>query len=458
MTFSYLTALSDSIQASPTIMALVDDEIDMNLAVEQLEAHLHGSHLTCINLSMAAWNGESTGVQAIFTIEIRSRVSQEYAYQVADAIRDLIEHGFSRTYSGITYQVYVSKIMAETAAKGETPRTYKVIQTVYGSLTQVNTHSTVPAISAIVFSLSSPQTLRTSLKIKITCVACDTDGDAILYKFEHNGPATGGAWVALTVWQENNDYDWRPAEDDIGTNFFRVRVIDGYHAGKGSYDDILEALEYIINDNALPILSVLAPSLASPRVMGTGIKFIATATDADGDWLLYRFWLNGPATGGIWEDQTGWISKNTWDWTPAYKDIGSNQVRCDIIDQKHAGRSSYDATLTVPYTVSDNVLPTVAYFDAVPVSPQMAETPVQFICTVNPGDTDSILYRFTINGPGTGSVEKDMTGWQSQNNWTWTPQITDTGTTVINVYVRDGNHAGPGSYDATTHIDFVVNS
>ena len=51
-------------------------------------------------------------------------------------------------------------------------------------------------------------------------------------------------------------------------------------------------------------------------------------------------------------DLTGWQTKNWTTWTPKYTDSGTNTLKCQIIDQKHAGKGSYDDEETASFTVS----------------------------------------------------------------------------------------------------------
>ena len=50
----------------------------------------------------------------------------------------------------------------------------------------------------------------------------------------------------------------------------------------------------------------------------------------------------------------------------------------------------------------------------------------------------------------------EKTGWTSSNTWTWTTTPVDIGLNQVEVWVRDGKHAGPDSYDAIADVEYVV--
>lgn len=104
--------------------------------------------------------------------------------------------------------------------------------------------------------------------------------------------------------------------------------------------------------NSLPAIASLTTYPASPQVPTREIKIICVASDAEGDRLLYRFWVSGPGTDGKYIDLTGWRTQNWTVWTPKYTDSGVNTLKVQIIDQKHAEKGGYDAQSTVSFTVS----------------------------------------------------------------------------------------------------------
>ena len=92
------------------------------------------------------------------------------------------------------------------------------------------------------------------------------------------------------------------------------------------------------------------PSL-QPQPPGLEIELICTASDADGNELLYKF-LHQPPGAAYWKDLTGWQSRNWTIWRPTLADSGTNGLKVLVIDAKHAEKGSYDATATISYTIA----------------------------------------------------------------------------------------------------------
>jgi hypothetical protein len=51
--------------------------------------------------------------------------------------------------------------------------------------------------------------------------------------------------------------------------------------------------------NRPPSVGIVVPDIESPQLPGNVIVWTGTASDPEGDRLLYQFWLNGPATGNV---------------------------------------------------------------------------------------------------------------------------------------------------------------
>ncbi len=96
-------------------------------------------------------------------------------------------------------------------------------------------------------------------------------------------------------------------------------------------------------ENQTPVLNALIPDKPTPQAPGVSITWTANATDADNDRILFRFFLNGPATAGSWQPETDWSYADTWTWTTSSLDTGENQVRVWARDGKHAAEDSFDS-------------------------------------------------------------------------------------------------------------------
>ena len=109
-------------------------------------------------------------------------------------------------------------------------------------------------------------------------------------------------------------------------------------------------LEIFGHINTAPSLSLLS-SVTSPQPPGLEIELICTATDADGNELLYKF-LHQPPGVSYWKDLSGWQSRNWTTWKPTLADSGTNGLKVLVIDAKHAEKGSYDAIATISYTIA----------------------------------------------------------------------------------------------------------
>jgi protocatechuate 3,4-dioxygenase beta subunit len=262
----------------------------------------------------------------------------------------------------------------------------------------------------------------------------------------------------------------------------------------------------ISGDNLLPVIASLTPDKSSPQEEGAVIKWKSRVFDPEGDAISYKFQLQGPSTGGAWNDVTDWSGDNSWTWTTTTSDIGQNQVRVLVRDGKHAGPDGFDAMqaenyeitapapaqsprrvgapITGPATTpvstpvstpmetsaqvpassagqqkaSQNTPPAIRSLSASPVSPLTAGVAVTWTADARDPDGDKILYRFFLTGPSTGSIQKAMTDWTADSTWTWKTTEADIGQNQIEVWVRDGNHAGADSADDRRSAAFTISA
>ena len=105
--------------------------------------------------------------------------------------------------------------------------------------------------------------------------------------------------------------------------------------------------------NQTPIMNSLSPDVVSPQKPGTTVTWNANATDVDQDPLLFRFFLNGPATSGAWEPKTDWSTANTWTWMTSSADAGENQFKAQVRDGKHASEDGFDSEVSGYFTLSE---------------------------------------------------------------------------------------------------------
>ena len=91
--------------------------------------------------------------------------------------------------------------------------------------------------------------------------------------------------------------------------------------------------------NYPPTCIALMPNISyQPQINGTNITWKACAFDPEGDELWFRFWLDGPRTGGIGNPAIvqNWSKSNVWIWETNGSDVGDNLIYADVRDCHHA--------------------------------------------------------------------------------------------------------------------------
>jgi hypothetical protein len=182
--------------------------------------------------------------------------------------------------------------------------------------------------------------------------------------------------------------------------------------------------------NSPPTISDVAFEEDSPYFVDQKVHIIASASDADGDQILYRFLIKRSTN--LWEELSGWMKKNWISYTIDKLDYPSVDIKCQVRDGLHKLENSFDSEKTATITISraelSSVTPSLG-------SPQANETTILFTATAN--KTMNIRYRFWLKGPGTGDVWVDKTGWQTGNSWKWRTFDCDVGANQIKVQVVD---------------------
>jgi len=443
MAFDLLDALLAVLAGDEGVSGLVDAGIHKFLPLEKSEALLKSGNRSMISCELQDWDGRNSSTEPVFVVDIRSRKGDdrgaEYCSEIVSAVTELLRDGFGG--------LQISKILG-TVRYDKTMVGHRCRLAIYGHIQ--------PSISlSLAVSPVSPQAAGSA----IILVATANPAEGLEYRFQLLGPGTGSAWRDLSGWISRNSFSWRPEAADAGSSTIRVEVRSGR-----SLPDAEASISYAItaeSTNELPVISSLTSSLSSPRGQGTKIDFICQAADADGDPIYYRFHLIGPGTALKKKMVQDWSQKNAWSWTPQAVDVGVNTIEVQIRDGNHAGSGGYDASTTASFTVTSasagtGSLPTITSLTPSLASPRAAETEMDIICIAADADNDPIYYRFYLTGPGTASKNKMVQDWSQKNSWHWKPLAADVGVSTITVEVRDGNHAGPGSCDATTSISYTI--
>ena len=313
-----------------------------------------------------------------------------------------------------------------------------------------------PAIDNMDPDKPSPQNI--GINITWTVDAKDPEKDPIYYKFFLIGPSTGGSWEEVKDWSTTNFWEWVPSKD--GDYEVKVWIRDGKHAAPNTWD-AFKVTPFTVNPalapNLPPKVDSLTPDKASPQNAGTTVVWTASSNDTDGDTVSYRFFIKGPGTSNNWVEKRGWSPTPTWPWTTTAADEGNNQVKVWIRDGNHAATNSWDDAKVVDYVVTGlNLQPVFNSLTPNPTSPQNVGATIRWTSdATDPDPGDVVQYKFHLRGPSTGGAWQVVQEWSTKNWWDWKPS--QQGDYDVNVWIRDGKHEGPDSWDAYNITDFVMN-
>jgi hypothetical protein len=91
--------------------------------------------------------------------------------------------------------------------------------------------------------------------------------------------------------------------------------------------------------------------------------------------------------------------------------------------------------------------------------PQTAGTDITWTAYATDPDGDTLYYQFWIRGPSTENSWTVMQSWSTDNTWTWHTTSSDIGDTDIDVWIRDGHHEPPSSFDCEkVYYDYTIAS
>ena len=202
-------------------------------------------------------------------------------------------------------------VNASKCARGESSKTYTAPAI-------ASAPNEPPVITALTSDKTSPQAAGST--VTWTAEAEDPEGDQILYRFFINGEPAAG-------WTAENRWTWNTTGSGSADHQIEVRVVDKNHASLDGMDDRRMVIFRIFQTNSLPAITSLAPDRASPQVAGAAITWTATAKDADGDALMYRFLLDGEVVRDWSENTWVWITSGAADHTISRQVSGMENMR-----------------------------------------------------------------------------------------------------------------------------------
>jgi len=82
-------------------------------------------------------------------------------------------------------------------------------------------------------------------------------------------------------------------------------------------------------------------------------------------------------------------------------------------------------------------------------SPQVAGETITWTTMASDPENDQLLYKFRMNGA-------DITGWTTLGTWSWNSTEAKVGSNWVEVWLRDGKHAGPEGFDDRKTAGFEI--
>jgi hypothetical protein len=230
-----------------------------------------------------------------------------------------------------------------------------------------------------------------------------------------------------------------------------------FSGGSDTYDANL-SIPYTVNACASVTLSAFPQS---PKTVGTQVTLTAGSACSSPN-PQYKFVARWQGSSG-WVQLYGYSTSNTYTWDSTGAASGTEYLGVWVRDANSLGvygtpPDSYDANLSIPYTVNAC---TSAGIAASPPSPTTAGTQVTVTASAVCSSL-SPLYKFLGKWQGS-TTWQPLQGFSSNTTYSWNSTGALSGMEYLGVWVRDANGTGifgtlPDSYDATASVPYEVNA
>ena len=97
----------------------------------------------------------------------------------------------------------------------------------------------------------------------------------------------------------------------------------------------------------------------------------------------------------------------------------------------------------------ENSLPTISGLTSHEPAPQYEGEAIHWEAAAFDPEDDQLFYKFLVNG-------EDQTGWTTIKTWTWDNTEDYIGDNQIDVWIRDGKHTDPNSFDDHMTTRFAI--
>jgi len=276
--------------------------------------------------------------------------------------------------------------------------------------------------------IASPDTsLNVGKTFIFSARATDPEGKPLEYSFTLDDHA-----VRRT--SNNNTWEWKPTQEDVGDHVVMVRVSDGFQS---SYDELQISVLPYVRPNALPSISSIQIAPETPRIESPA-TFTVRASDPEEEPLDFAFRIDQKLV-------RDWSQENILSWTPSQEDEGNHILEAMVRDNQHGG--DFNST-TMPFTVGPNNDPNIADIQIAPEELHIG-LPITFTAQASDPDADPLEYLFLLD-------DQPVTSWSASPNWEWTPLEKDAGEHTISLAIRDGKGRNPWAVDGEKYKKFSV--
>lgn len=262
-----------------------------------------------------------------------------------------------------------------------------------------NREPTIKSVPADVAAVDTPYEYQV--------LAFDEDNDPLVF-------ALGVVPAGMTI-DSNGLIRWTPVAAQLGPNMVSIAV--GDNKGGVALQNFQIEVFGVVNNSA----PAITPSTYSPARVGERWNYQVTASDADGDILLYR--LVSAPIGMTIDASTGAML-----WYPTATDIGTHNVTVSVTDGR-GGSAQAGLTLPVQQTVNlGNQAPIISS------TPGSVTDPGQvYVYQIQARDSDGDALTYSlIQGPA------GMTINSNSGELRWTPAPNQIGSFLVVIEVRDG--------------------
>lgn len=97
----------------------------------------------------------------------------------------------------------------------------------------------------------------------------------------------------------------------------------------------------------------------------------------------------------------------------------------------------------------ENSLPIISGLTSYEPTPQYKGEKINWEAAAFDPEDDQLFYKFLVNG-------EDQTGWTTDKTWTWDNTEDYIGDNQIEVWIRDGKHTDPNSFDDHEPVKFTI--